>query len=77
MKKPKRKPKFYKGQVVFSKTSAAYAKIKEVLNARVPMAVGAFRNSYYYVNSSGGGYMEKDLRPLSAKEKGPRRERGQ
>jgi len=75
MKKPKRKPKFYKGLVVKNLISDTFEKI--VSDPWVTNLDGHTPDSYCYDLESGAQLIEDEIRPLTAKEKGPRRERGQ
>jgi len=77
MKKPKRKPRFGVGQVVFHQTY----KFVTINGVRWPHADELLKRTFYYSArpfSSNYGYEpQSNLRPLTAKEKGPRRGRGQ
>jgi len=75
MKKPKRKkPRFYKGQVVRNLISDTFDKIVSApwltdLDGHTP-------DSYCYDLESGAQLIECEMRPLTATEIGPRRKRG-
>ena len=70
MKKPKRKkpePKFYKGQVVYYRTREAWVKVVSALDAQGHCGIRGHEDRWSHVS---------ELRPLTAKEIGPRRKRG-
>ena len=77
MKKPKRKkpePRFYKGQVVRNLITDTFEKI--VSEPWLTDLDGHTPDSYCYDLDSGARLIEREMRPLNAKEIGPRRKRG-
>jgi len=68
MKKPKRKPKFRVGQVVHVSKNG-YHRVIEVW-----FLAGHFGSWRYRTDDEWGSYGHRQLRPLTAKEIGPRRE---
>lgn len=70
---PKSKPKFRVGQVVCGLSTGG----KRVYYGRVKgfgYKISPEGNEFYEMNN-GGMYLESELRPLTAREIGPRRER--
>ena len=78
MKKTQRKkPKFYKGQVVtMTEVTEGYLFRVARVN-KAPSGENQYLDETHEFSHGGIWHDEKDLRPLTTKEIGPRRERGQ
>ena len=78
MKKPKRKkPKFYKGQVVTMAEETEDYMFRVARVCRVASGENQYLDESAMLRYGILWHYEKELRPLTAKEIGPRRKRGQ